>query len=55
MLLETSSLTSIGYGATPLAENRQMASRPVTTFQNQLLRCPTVCRPISFHCPADRW
>jgi hypothetical protein len=55
MLGETSSLTSMGYGATLLVENRQMASRPVTTFQNQLLRCPTVCRPISFQSPADRW
>src|SRR5215470_12541897 len=54
MLSDTSSLTSIGYGDWSLAENLQMAPLPVTTFQNQALRCPTSWRPISFHFPADR-
>src|SRR5262252_8050680 len=54
MLADTSSLTCIGNGATSLAENWQMAPRPVTTFQNQALFAPTVCRPISRHVPADR-
>jgi hypothetical protein len=37
MLEDTSSLTSTGWGAPSLAENRQIASWPVTTFQNQAL------------------
>src|SRR5215467_3358369 len=54
MLADTSSLTCIGKGATALAENWQMAPRPVTTFQNQALFAPTVCRPINRHVPAER-
>src|SRR5215469_14187961 len=54
MLGDTSSLTCIGKGATSLAENWQMAPPPVTTFQNQALFAPTVCRPMSRHVPAER-